>query len=203
VPKEAVEYGKRALGVWLRGDNDRIVTVSDRLVKAAANESLVSLLRTPLQVLILTVILVGSGTLDLDRYNLFWKYYETVFNRERNKRLVGLQRILQDHCPQIQQLHERVGFELHVRSEAGERSLSLLTQDELRALAWQVLYDAGYKPDTEHAVLLRDVLDAATKRLVLLAPHADEGYGFDVRSLQELMAAMHLTTGTPEPCSAA
>lgn len=197
-PAEAVEYGKRALRVWLRGDNDRIATVSDRLVQAAGNESLVSLLRTPLQVLILTVILVGSGTPDPDRYNLFWKYYETVFNRERNKRQVGLQRILQDHGPQIQQLHERVGFELHVRSETAAHSLALLTRDELRALAWQVLHDAGYKPDTQDADLLRDVLDAATKRLVLLAPHADEGYGFDVRSLQELMAAMRLTTGTPD-----
>lgn len=195
---QAVDYGKRALRVWLHGDDERISTVSDRLVQAAGNKSLASLLRTPLQVLILTVILVGSGTPDPDRYNLFWKYYETVFNRERNKRQVGLQRILQDHGPQIQQLHQRVGFELQVRSEAGARSLALLTQDELRALAWQVLHDAGYKPDTQDADLLRDVLDAATKRLVLLAPHADEGYGFDVRSLQELMAAMHLTTGTPD-----
>lgn len=197
-PAEAVDYGKRALKVWLRGDNDRIATVSDRLVQAAGNESLVSLLRTPLQVLILTVILVGSGTPDPDRYNLFWKYYETVFNRERNKRQVGLQRILQEHGPQIQQLHERVGFELHVRSEAAAHSLALLSRDELRAVAWQVLHDAGYKPDTQHADLLRDVLDAATKRLVLLAPHGGEGYGFDVRSLQELMAAMQVTTGTPD-----
>lgn len=201
-PAEAVEYGKRALKVWLRGDSDRIATVSDRLVQAAGNESLINLLRTPLQVLILTVILVGSGTPDPDRYNLFWKYYETVFNRERNKRQVGLQRILQDHGPQIQQLHERVGFELHVRSETAAHSLALLTRDELRALAWEVLYDAGYKPDTQHADLLRDVLDAATKRLVLLAPRGEEGYGFDVRSLQELMAAMQLTTGTPDVVNA-
>lgn len=197
-PVEALEYGKRAARVWLRGDTDRIGTVSDRLVQAASNESLVSLLRTPLQVLILTVILVGSGTPDPDRYNLFWKYYETVFNRERNKRQVGLQRILQDHGPQIQQLHERVGFELHARSETAAHSLALLNRDELRALAWQVLHDAGYKPDTQHADVLRDVLDAATKRLVLLAPHGEEGYGFDVRSLQELMAAMHVTTGSPD-----
>lgn len=201
-PDEALEYGKRALNIWLRGDHDRIATVNDRLVQAAGNESLVSLLRTPLQVLILTVILVGSGTPDPDRYNLFWKYYETVFNRERNKRQVGLQRILQDHGPQIQQLHERVGFELHVRSESAAHSVALLTRDELRTLAWQVLHDAGYKPDSQHADLLRDVLDAATKRLVLLAPHSEEGYGFDVRSLQELMAAMQLTTGSPDVVNA-
>jgi hypothetical protein len=197
-PDEAVGYGKRALTVWLRNDTDRIATVSERLTQAAGNDSLVGLLRTPLQVLILTVILVSSGTPNPDRYNLFWKYYETVFNRERSKRQVGFQRILQDHGPQIQQLHERVGFELQVRSEAGARSLALLTRDELRRIAWQILDDAGYKPDTQHSGLLRDVLDAATKRLVLLAPHGDDGYGFDVRSLQELMAAMHLTTGTPE-----
>lgn len=197
-PDEAVRYGERALAVWLRGDLDRIQGTSNRLRRAAGSASLSPLLRTPLQVLILVVILVGSGTPDPDRYNLFWRYYETVFNRERNKPQIGLQRILQDHGPQIQQLHERVGFELHVSSESAANSLALLSSSKLRGIAWQVLQDAGYKPEDQDAGLLEGILAAATTRLVLLAPHRDEGYGFDVRSLQELMAASYLTTGTPE-----
>ncbi len=103
-------------------------------------------------------------------------------------------------CPrawiaQIQELHQRVGFELQVRSEAGDRSTATLTADEMSQITWHVLNDAGFQPAGKDAELVENIIAAATKRLVLLAPRGDNGYGFDVRSLQELMAAMHLTTG--------
>ncbi len=129
-----------------------------------------------------------------DRYSLFRGYYDTVFRRERDKP-AGLHKMLQEYGQQIQQLHERVGFELQVRSEAGDRSYATLTPDELRQIAWQVLDEAGFKPSGKDAGLVEKIFDAATKRLVLIAPRGTDGYGFDVRSLQELMAAMRLTTG--------
>ena len=191
---EAVRYGNLATKVRLRTDIDRIERVRKRLYKAAEDEALQHLLRTPLQVLILTIIIDGSGQLAPDRYSLFRGYYDTVFRRERDKP-AGLHRMLQEHGQQIQQLHERVGFELQVRSEAGDRSYATLTPEELRQIAWQILNEAGFKPAGKDAALLEQMFDAATKRLVLIAPRGTDGYGFDVRSLQELMAAMHLTTG--------
>ena len=83
--------------------------------------------------------------------------------------------MLQDHGQQIQRLHERVGFELQVRSEAGERSNATLTADELRQIAWQVLDEAGFKPSGKDAALLGNIFDAATKRLVLIAPRGTDG----------------------------
>ncbi|MBQ1010295.1 hypothetical protein KBX53_04925 [Micromonospora sp. M51] len=191
---EAVRYGKLATKVRLRTDLDRIERVLTRLYKAAEDEALQHLLRTPLQVLILTIIIDGAGQLAPDRYSLFRGYYDTVFRRERDKP-GGLHRMLQEFGQQIQQLHERVGFELQVRAETGDRSYASLTAAELRQIAWQVLDEAGFKPSGKDAPLLDKIFDAATKRLVLIAPRGTEGYGFDVRSLQELMAAMHLTTG--------
>jgi hypothetical protein len=76
--------------------------------------------------------------------------YDTVFRRERDKP-AGLHRMLQDHGQQIQRLHERVGLELQVRSEAGERSNATLTADELRQIAWQVLDEAAFKPSDKDA----------------------------------------------------
>ena len=186
-----------ATRVRLREDIDRIERVSLRLRRAADNEALQHLLRTPLQVLILTIIIDGSGQLAPDRYSLFRGYYDTVFKRERDKRS-GLTRILQEHGPQIQQLHERVGFELQIRSEAGDRALATLLPDELRTITWQVLDEAGFKPAGQDEPLLQKIIEAATHRLVLIAPRGSDGYGFDVRTLQELMAAMHLTTGPLE-----
>ncbi len=193
-PDDAIRYGALATRIRLRDDHERTERVVRQLTQAAADDSLRTLLRTPLQVLILTIIVDGAGQLAPDRYSLFWGYYDTVFRREKNKP-GAMHRILTEHGHQVQQLHERVGFELQVRSEAGDRSLAALTDAELKHITWQVLHDAGYKPDHNDAGLLDSLHRAATQRLVLIAPRGDDGYGFDVRSLQELMAAMHLTTG--------
>ena len=59
-----------------------------------------------------------------------------------------------------------------------------------------MLNDAGYEPSNVGKPLLDQILDAATHRLVLLTLQPGGGYGYDVRSLQEPMAAYALTTGT-------
>jgi hypothetical protein len=194
---QAVEYGVRAVRVRLKDDPDRIDRVERHLQKAGENEALRHLMQTPLQVLIMSIIVEGSGQLSPDRFSLFWGYYETVFKRERQKP-GPFSRLLQDNRPHILTLHERVGFELQVRSEAGDGAAAVITREELRDLTWNVLNDAGYKPSGVDAELLERFITAATHRLVLLAPRGDEGLGFDVRTLQELMAAIHLTTGPPE-----
>jgi hypothetical protein len=135
---QAVRYGTLATKVRLRGDLERIEKVVKQLQQAAEDEALRNLLRTPLQVLILTIILDGAGQPAPDRYSLFWGYYETVFKRERDKQ-GGLHHMLREYGQQIQQLHERVGFELQVRSESGDRSYATLTSEELRQITWQVL----------------------------------------------------------------
>ena len=196
-PQEAVRYGSLVTKVRLRNDLDRIDKVLAQLERALEDDGLRNLLRTPLQVLIMTIIMSASGQLAPDRFSLFWSYYETVFKRERDKP-ADFRRILQEHSQQILQLHELVGFELQARSEAGERSQASLSREELESLTWQVLETAGFKPSGVDADLLAKIVDAATKRLVLIAPRGDHGYGFDVRSLQELMAGMYLTTG-PQP----
>ncbi|WP_329243057.1 hypothetical protein OG417_45230 [Actinoallomurus sp. NBC_01490] len=193
-PAEAVRYGTLVTKIRLRNDLDRIDRVTRQLESAAADDALRNLLRTPLQVLIMTIIIGAAGKLAPDRFSLFWGYYETIFRRERDKH-TGFSRILQEHGQQIQQLHERIGFELQDRSEVGDRSDAALTDQELRNITWGVLDQAGFKPSGADSDLLTKIVNAATRRLVLIAPRGDEGYGFDVRSLQELMAAMHLTTG--------
>jgi chorismate mutase len=193
-PDEAVRYGTLVTKIRLRNDLDRMDKVTRQLQSAATDEALQNLLRTPLQVLIMTIIIGASGNLAPDRFSLFWGYYETIFRRERDKQ-TGFSRILQEHGQQIQQLHERIGFELQARSEVGSRSDAALTDQELRNITWDVLHHAGFKPSGADADLLTKIVNAATRRLVLIAPRGDEGYGFDVRSLQELMAAMYVTTG--------
>lgn len=193
-PKEAVAYGTSVTRVRLGEDAERLRIVLRKLHEVAESDSYTHLLKTPLQVLILTIILDGSaGGLPPDRFGLFWGYYTTIFNREKNKR-TSLRPLLQEHGPQITKIHERVGFELQVRSESGDRSYAVLAQSELKSVIQKVLTEAGHKEDSLGGELQARIYQAATQRLVLLAPRVD-GFGFDVRPLQELNAARHLTHG--------
>ncbi|MGH3613107.1 MAG: NACHT domain-containing protein [Pseudonocardia sp.] len=194
-PVEAISYGTAVTTLRLRDDEERRDAVIRQLHDAAESESFRHLLRTPLQVLILTIIIDSSaGNLAPDRFSLFWSYYNTVFTRERNKRTT-LRGLLRDHGPQITKLHELVGYELQRRSEDGDRSFAALTEDELRHIIRDILADAGHKLDAAGDDLLERIFTAAMHRLVLIAPRGRNGFGFDVRPLQELSAARHLTNG--------
>ncbi len=193
-PEEAVAYGTLATRVRLGNDEERADRVLGLLKGAAANEAMRNLLRTPLQVLIMTIIGEGAGQFDPDRFGLFWTYYETVLRREQAK-IGGMAPLLRDQAPQVLDLHERVGLELQRRSELAAGAMASLEEADLRNIAWKVLESAGYQPATTHKDLLGRIVKAATHRLVLIAPRPDGGHGFDVRSLQELMAARRLTSG--------
>lgn len=193
-PAEAVAYGIKATQVRLKDDVEKIERISNELRRSANDEALRNLMQTPLQVLIMTIIVEGAGRLSPDRYNLFWGYYDTVFRRERNKQN-PFARLLQEHGTHILDLHQRVGFELQHASETSDGATATISREGLRTIAWNVLREAGFQPSTADATLLETIVLAATHRLVLLAPHGDEGFGFDVRSLQELMAARYLATG--------
>lgn len=190
-PTEAVAFGTKAARVRLSGDEERIGKVVTALRNAAKDENLVKLLRTPLQVLILSIIVDGAGTIAPDRYSLFWSYYDTVVRRERNKPTM-VRTLLTKYEPFIHQLHERAGFLLQQRSETAEHSTAVLTEAELRDIVWHILDDAEFQPDGHHADVLDSIIKSATQRLVLIAPRND-GFGFDVRSLQELMAARRIS----------
>lgn len=196
-PDEAIAFGVKASEIRLRGDVDRLNLVTQRLRQAAEDDNLKKLLQTPLQVLILAFIIDSVGTVAPYRYGLFWEYYSTVYRREKAK-VGGLNHILTKHHPQILRLHEAVAFALHARSERGDGSYAVLSQRELRSVTRQILNDDGFDPSGSDNDLVEALITAATKRLVLIKPRGDSGYGFEVRSLQELMAARCLLDGTQE-----
>lgn len=196
-PERAISYGMRATRVRLRDDLDKIERIDHELRRAARDDALRHLMRTPLQVLIMTIIVEGAGQLSPDRYSLFWGYYDTVRRRELSK--PGPSRtLLETHAPVILELHQRVGFELHVASELTSNATAVLPKVDLRRITREVLVDNGWSPYEVDSRWLDDIETAVTHRLVLLAPRGDGGYGFDVRSLQELMAARYLIGAQPE-----
>lgn len=194
-PSAALAYGEKVTAVRLAKGPERRDQVIRRLREAAADEAYANLLRTPLQVLILSIIVEQAGELSPDRYSLFHGYFTTVMTREKSKP-GGFSRLIRDHAALIEQIHHRVGIELQVRTEHARTTLPIVSPQELHDIIWLALKEEEYDPESHDRQLLENIKNAATHRLVLLAPHGDEGYGFDVRLLQEYMAGQYLATAS-------
>jgi hypothetical protein len=124
---------------------------------------------------------------------LFSRYYDAIYDRERGKRN-QLTTLLDRHSADVNHIHEKVGLLLQSKSERAGDAMASLHTDELEAIAYDRLTSIGLPPD-EAAGTARELVRAATHRLVLLVPKENDEVGFEVRSLQELMAAKALTTG--------
>lgn len=193
--RDALQYGRVVTKVRIPEDDERRDSIVAALERAALDDRTRHLLRTPLQTLIMSIIAESSpNQFSTSRYGLFWDYYQTIAKREQNKQS-SLAPLLRKHSQQILELHRRVGLRLQHQAETITGAESVLSHDELRDEAWRVLAEDGFDPSNEHSDLLARIVQAATHRLVLIAPRPDGDYGFDVRSLQELMAALALTTG--------
>ena len=191
--KEAIRYGELVTRTRLSSDRMTADHVVGGLRAASKDPNLQLLMRTPLQVAILSIILEG-GQPPADRYGLFWDYYGTVLKRERGKP-TGFAQVLKKHANVVTRLHERVGFLLQAHSEIAEGSSATIRPSELERLLRDDLTERGFDLEGNDLDLLDEVNEAGTKRLLLLAPKDGDNLGFDVRPMQELMAARHLTNG--------
>ncbi len=95
----------------------------------------------------------------------------------------------------ITELHEIVGLALQVHAETASDSRAIMSKPELHGLAMQRLIEVGYQPGQGVDRIADRIVQAATERLVLLVPAEDDGVSFEIRSLQEVMAARALSSG--------
>lgn len=191
---EAVSYGRHVTEQRLHDDVSLQEQVLDRFGRAVAVGSTGRLIKTPLQVLILTFILENVGDLPATRYQLFWSYYDTVYRREQEKP-TSHRAFLRAHRDDITELHERVGLVLQVQCEGTEEVQARLPLTGLRSIARNRMVEVGHDAAADADALADQIVEIATTRLVLLAASEDESVSFDVRSLQELMAARALVNG--------
>lgn len=190
----AIEYGRLVTSLRLADDLDLRDRVLARFEKHATDSHMVRLMKTPLQVLIMTFILERLGTLPADRYQLFWRYYETVYERESAK-TTTLSKLFADHRSAITELHEEVGLALQIQSETSNDARALLPLLKLREMTEARMVEVGHQSGVEATKIADKIIKAATERLVLLVAHEDDTVSFEIRSLQELMAARALSNG--------
>jgi hypothetical protein len=194
--QQAYEYGRRSTEGRLGSDPDRREVVLKRFEDELKTDNIERLARTPLQVLIITLILESNRTLPLTRYGLFSAHYKRLLKREQNK-ANHLADFLNRHADSVTAVHEEVGFRLHLRAQDPEASdtLGIL---ELREIAEGIFSEEGFR-GSDLDTLVDELVKAATTRLVLLVAGGvsitDEAtVRFELRTFQELMAARRLTT---------
>lgn len=192
MPEQSLAYAERVAMLKLF-DPERRDIVLARLKAAAQAEATAALMISPLQVAILFQLVDQRGTAPTDRWTLFHDYLSVVIKREQEKLGPGGE-IIRAHETLIRRIISRVGLLLHVEAEHDGAADAFLTRKRLEAIAEDLLTEEGFEGD-ELTYLVGGIVTAATDRLVFLEQRTEGRIEFDVRSLQEFMAAAELMTG--------
>ncbi|NOK34360.1 hypothetical protein HMI49_14245 [Corallococcus exercitus] len=192
--KRALHYAKRLTEACHPGDPALQKEIQARLDKAAAEQTTKKLMQSPLQVTILSVLAELSGELPKDRWDLFSKYYNTIFNRETQRGL-SLSSVLRDHKQAIDRIHRQVGLQLQIASEAAGKNDAVLPKQSFSRIVRNEIEDSIIDPTVINNITDR-ITEAALDRLVFLVSPREQEIGFEIRSLQEFMAAEALMDGS-------
>jgi hypothetical protein len=190
---EALQYAERLAAARHADDLDKQEEVIERVQGAVREERTARLMHSPLQVTIMSLLLERRQAAPHHRYELFKGYYDVVLAREQAKKTADAQ-LLERYAGHVEALQEAVGLLLQKRSERQGDAEASLPENELRALAESLLKAEQYDPDAAHD-LAGKLVTTALNRLVLLVPLPGSGIRFEVRSLQEFMAARALVSG--------
>ncbi len=191
-PDLALTYADKLAHVRLT-DPAQIKRVLDRLLEAANSPTTSHLLVSPLQVAIMLALIDQRGEAPSDRWTLFDKYFNVVLEREQQKPGEG-GRVVKKWSRIIGALQQSIGFKLHLHGETGGGADAYISRKDLETLVHYQLTEEGYNGDLlEKSV--KELCEATTDRLVLLVHRVDQRYSFEVRSLQEYMAASYLMSG--------
>jgi hypothetical protein len=193
---EALVYAAALVTVRSGVNTTKATKVMDRLRRASSEEHTQRLMESPLQVTILTILLEKLGKAPGDRSRLFSQYYSIISQREQEKS-GDLSDLIQRFETDIDFLHRKVGFLLQERSARSGETTSSLLLDEFDTLIVARFRQQGHEGD-ELERIVGQFKNLVTDRLVFLAKLQSDRVGFDLRSLQEFMAAEWIVHH-PEP----
>jgi hypothetical protein len=178
-------------------DPQRARDIVEKLSGSIEQNLTAQLMSTPLQVTFMVTVVAAKGDPGEDRWQLFSSYYRTVYDRERQKAVRPYDSVLSKQQALIDRLHHDVGFLLQQQGEQATEKFSSFPLSKFESLVDQYLDDAGHD-EANKKQLATMIVDAARHRLVFLTSRISDEISFDVRSLQEYMAAECLMTGSQE-----
>lgn len=194
--KTALKYSKLLTLAYYKDDLDRQKKIGRQLELAVRSETTKRLMTSPLQVTILHMIVdVGGGT-PTSRWNLFNEYFEILKKREKSKSGPA-QESFDKNLQLVGPIHQRAGLLLHSAAEQAGQATSHLDTSRFSTLIRKYLESEEFS-DSEIKIRVAELCELSLHRLVLLSSREEGKISFDVRSLQEFMAASALTSSAPE-----
>src|SRR6266478_1861054 len=192
--KDALRYAERLTEARFGHDVERRRRVMERLNTASTVEATARLMTSPLQVTIMATLVDRAGQPPPERWRLFSEYYDVIYKREMERDNPAA-RILRNYKTNIDGIHQMAGLELQTEGERTGRTDARLSREDFGSIVKLRLASEGYSgPELED--LCRNITDTATQRLVFLVGAESDRVGFEIRSLQEFMAAEALMEGT-------
>lgn len=167
------------------------------LSEASRNDLIAKLMCSPLQVSFMVTVVAASGKPSESRWQLFNDYYKTIYERELQKAVRPFDRVLNERRQDIDLLHHKVGFILQRRGAVSGGTQAEMPMEEFKRLVTNCLLEDGLEAD-ELQEYCDQIVGAASERLVFLTSRSVGRLSFEVRSLQEYMAAACITTGSEE-----
>lgn len=194
--EDVLNYGEALGKARYPDDEPRRKRILDLLSTAIKTPATTRLMISPLQVTIMHMIVDTGGGVPSARWTLFNEYFEILRKREKAKGGEN-QRILERNWPHLGPIHQRAGLILQTDSEKAGSAESFLTRERFLSLVLGYFKSNG---DSEEDAYNRSIqlVDVALHRLVLLSARDEGKITFDVRSMQEFMAAGALTSGAPK-----
>lgn len=190
--EEALDYAGRLLDAKIDSVDDRAQAIS-RLKDAASDAATQRLLTSPLQVTIFAALVQQIGRAPRERWNLFLRFFSYTYEREVERGTYA-SKLLSSFRTQIERIHARVGLLLQVEAERAGGASARMSRTRLEQVIDAVLDEDGFLT-AERPMLVAEIAKAAEQRLVFLVEAEPDKFGFDIRSLQEFMAAWALCSG--------
>jgi hypothetical protein len=190
----ALHYGTTLIELTYQHDIQRKKEVLSRLQDAAKVDATMRLMESPLQVTIMARLLAQIAKPPQERYKLFQQYYKVIYRREIERNVPVLSQLLRDYETDIDAIHYHSGLLLQIESEKTQHTDATLSINEFKAVVSDRLNKEGHSEGVLDK-LTESIVKCATDRLVFLVPSQSERVGFEIRSLQEFMAAEALMDG--------
>lgn len=149
--QHGLHFAKRLAEMRYRTNEDRKQKVLGRLKRAFRDESTARLMRSPLQVTIMTDLVDRIGQPPQARWELFNSYYDVIYLREV-ERSIPASIILRDYRPDIKAIHNQVGLILQIDSERTGRTDAKLSRDRFVSLVQARLTAEGHTGEKLHTL---------------------------------------------------
>jgi energy-coupling factor transporter ATP-binding protein EcfA2 len=190
--EEALGYAEKLIQAKISGA-DQQARALRQIHEAAQEPATERLLTTPLQVTILTALVQHLGRAPRERWNLFSRYFAYTFDREIERDTYASP-LLAEHRSHIERIHARVALLLQVEAERDGGASARMSRHRLEEVISDVLAEDEVAK-SQSADLIHEIAAAAETRLVFLVEPEPGKFGFEIRSLQEFMAAWAITSG--------